>query len=53
MTSIEEFYFRYYANRLLREGYIDQREYQALLSANLLDCDVKENHTNVKLVQPY
>lgn len=51
MTSIEEFYFRYYANRLLREGYIDQREYQALLSANRLDDDVKENHTNVKPVQ--
>lgn len=51
MTSIEEFYFRYYANRLLREGYIDQREYQALLSANQLDDDVKENHTYVKPVQ--
>ena len=50
MTSIEEFFFRYYANRLLREGYIDQREYQALLSANQLDDDVKENHTNVKPV---
>lgn len=48
MTSIEEFYFRYYANRLLREGYIDQREYQALLSANMLNSDVKEKHTNVK-----
>lgn len=51
MTSIEEFYFRYYANRLLREGYIDQREYQALLSANQLYDDVKENHTNVKPVR--
>ena len=46
MTSIEEFYFRYYANRLLREGYIDQREYQALLTANQLSSDVKEKHTN-------
>ena len=45
MTSIEEFYFRYYANRLLREGYIDQREYQALLTANQLSSDVKEKHT--------
>ncbi len=51
MTSIDEFYFRYYANRLLREGYIDQREYQALLSANRLDCDVKEKHTNANPCQ--
>ena len=51
MTSIDEFYFRYYANRLLREGYINHREYQALLTANQLDCDVKEKHTNVKPVQ--
>ena len=51
MTSIEEFYFRYYANRLLREGYIDQREYQALLSANHLDCSRQEKHTNVNLCQ--
>ena len=50
MTSIEEFFFRYYANRLLREGYIDQREYQALLSANQLDDDVKENQTKVEPV---
>ena len=48
MTSIDEFYFRYYANRLLREGYIDQREYQALLTANQLDYDMKEKHTNIK-----
>lgn len=33
MNSIEEFYFRYYAARLLREGYITPREYQALLAA--------------------
>lgn len=46
MTSIEEFYFRYYANRLLREGYIDQREYQALLSANQL-CSSKQEKTAV------
>ena len=46
MTSIEEFYFRYYANRLLREGYIDQREYQALLAANGLTRDAREKHTN-------
>ena len=51
MTSIDEFYFRYYANRLLREGYINQREYQALLTANKLDFDVKGKHTNVKPVQ--
>lgn len=50
MTSIEEFYFRYYANRLLREGYIDQREYQALLTANKLD-DKQEKHTNANLSQ--
>lgn len=48
MTSIDEFYFRYYANRLLREGYINQREYQVLLAANQLDRDVKEKHTNGK-----
>ena len=51
MTSIEEFYFRYYANRLLREGYIDQREYQALLSANRLSNDVKEKLTNATPAQ--
>lgn len=51
MTSIDEFYFRYYANRLLREGYINQREYQALLTANQLDYAVKEKHTNGKLIQ--
>ena len=48
MTSIDEFYFRYYANRLLREGYIDQREYHALLAANLPSQDVKEKHTITK-----
>lgn len=51
MTSIDEFYFRYYANRLLREGYINQREYQALLTANQLEHDVKEKHSNVKPTQ--
>ena len=51
MTSIEEFFFRYYANRLLREGYIDLREYQALLTANQLRCDAKEKHTNGKPAQ--
>ena len=51
MTSIEEFYFRYYANRLLREGYINQREYQALLSANHLDCSGQEKHTNANPFQ--
>lgn len=51
MTSIEEFYFRYYANRLLREGYIDQREYQTLLNVNHLNSDVKEKHTNAKAFQ--
>lgn len=48
MTSIDEFYFRYYANRLLREGYIDQREYHALLAAHLPGQDVKEKHTITK-----
>lgn len=51
MTSIEEFYFRYFANRLLREGYIDQREYQALLNAHQLRMDAKEKHTNAAPVQ--
>ena len=51
MTSIEEFYFRYYANRLLREGYIDQREYQALLTANHLAHGAKEKHTDANLSQ--
>lgn len=46
MTSIDEFYFRYYANRLLREGYISSKEYQALLTANRLDLNVKEKRTN-------
>ena len=50
MTSIDEFYFRYYANRLLREGYIDHREYQALLSVNQLDGIVKENPCSVKFI---
>lgn len=26
MSSIDEFFFRYYANRLLREGYISKEE---------------------------
>lgn len=51
MTSIEEFYFRYYANRLLREGYINQREYQALLTANHLNNGLKEKHTSVNSIQ--
>ena len=51
MTSIDEFYFRYYANRLLREGYIDQKEYQALLTANQLDVAVKEKPSAVKASQ--
>lgn len=34
MTSIEAFYYQYYANRLLREGYISQQEYQTLLNAS-------------------
>lgn len=45
MNSIDEFHFRYYCNRLLREGYIDQQEYQALLTANRLETD-----TNVKSI---
>ncbi len=51
MTSIEEFYFRYYVNRLLREGYIDQREYQALLTANHLCGGTQEKHTNARPCQ--
>ena len=34
MNSIDTFYFHYYANRLLREGYIDEKEYRLLLSRN-------------------
>lgn len=33
MTSVEEFYVRYYANRLLREGCIDGATHRALLAA--------------------
>lgn len=55
MTSIEEFYFRYYANRLLREGFITEKEYQGLLAANQLGIDRKERHspvvTNVNVAQ--
>ena len=51
MTSIDEFYFRYYANRLLREGYIDQREYQAILNANPFAGEAKEKSTIGKPVQ--
>ncbi|MGN0779097.1 MAG: hypothetical protein ACI4MJ_08125 [Aristaeellaceae bacterium] len=39
MSSIDEFFFRYYANRLLREGYISKEEYCGLLSANRLEPD--------------
>ena len=48
MTSIEEFYFRYYATRLLREGYINRSEYQALLSANRLCGGAQEKLTNAE-----
>ena len=51
MTSIEEFYFRYYANRLLREGYIDHQEYQALLAANRLNSSALAEHTAGKHFQ--
>jgi len=37
MNSIDTFYFHYYANRLLREGYIDEKEYRLLLSRNNQD----------------
>ena len=47
MNSAEEFYYRYYANRLLREGYIDEKEYQALLSCPDLTT-VPKKRTNVK-----
>lgn len=47
MNSAEEFYYRYYANRLLREGYIDEKEYQALLSCPDLTTAPKKR-TNVK-----
>ena len=53
MTSIDEFYFRYYANRLLREGYIDQKEYQALMTANQLDCTARERHTHATSFQKH
>ena len=39
MSSIDELFFRYYANRLLREGYISKEEYCGLLSANRLEPD--------------
>ena len=41
MTSIDEFYFRYYANRLLREGYITEKEFQGLLTENRLHTGTK------------
>lgn len=43
MTSIEEFYFRYFSNRLLREGYISQQEYQFLMNQNNLEDGLKAN----------
>ena len=47
MNSIDTFYFRYYANRLLREGYIDEKEYRVLLNRNGQDAemDIPENIT--------
>ena len=47
MTSIEEFFFRYYTNRLLREGYISQQEYQLLMSRNNLGDGMKETIAKV------
>ena len=46
MNSIDEFHFRYYANRLLREGYISPQEYQALLTAHCLPCREPETSAN-------
>ena len=46
MNSIDEFHFRYYANRLLREGYISPQEYLALLSAHRLPCTEQAASTN-------
>lgn len=47
MNSADEFYYRYYCNRLLREGYIDEKEYQALLSFPDLTTTPRKR-TNVK-----
>lgn len=44
MSSIDEFYFRYYANRLLREGYISKEEYQGLMTINHMEPDLPEEH---------
>lgn len=43
MSSIDEFYFRYYANRLLREGYISKEEYKGLMTINCLEADFPED----------
>ncbi len=46
MTSVDEFYFRYYTNRLLREGLITQEEYRAILSMNHLPDTSSEAKVN-------
>ena len=46
MSSIDEFFFRYYANRLLREGYISKEEYRGLLTANRLEMDLIKDKEN-------
>lgn len=48
MNSADEFYYRYYCNRLLREGYIDEKEYQALLSFPDLTTTTPRKRANVK-----
>lgn len=46
MSSIDEFFFRYYANRLLREGYISKEEYRGLLTVNRLEIDLIKDKEN-------
>lgn len=48
MNSADEFYYRYYCNRLLREGYISEKEYQALLSLRDPTDTTPRKHDNVR-----
>ena len=52
MNSIDTFYFRYYANRLLREGYIDEKEYRVLLNRNGQDAEMDIPEKNKKSCLP-
>ena len=45
MSSIDEFYFRYYANRLLREGYISKEEYKGLMTINHMENDLPQDRS--------